>query len=80
MVHGPLTAVLLLLELVRARRGAAGAARRGVACSFRGLAPLFDLAPFRLVARPAGDAVELEVQGPDGRAALAARAELGAGV
>ena len=76
VVHGPLTAVLLL-ELVRARLAAAGEERRVVAFSFRGLAPLFDLAPFRLVARPASDAVELEAQGPDGRATLTAQAELG---
>jgi 3-methylfumaryl-CoA hydratase len=45
------------------------------AFSFRGLAPLFDLAPFRLVALPEADRVTLEAQGPDGRPALQAVAE-----
>ncbi|MBK9712937.1 MAG: acyl-CoA dehydrogenase [Kouleothrix sp.] len=71
VVHGPLTAVMLL-ELVRH-----SAARPIVGFSFRGQAPLFDLAPFRLVAIPASDRVELEAQGPDGKIALIATAELG---
>lgn len=71
VVHGPLTAVLLL-ELARSNitRPIAG-------FSFRGLAPLFDLAPFRLVALPTGERIELEAQGPDGKTALSAAAELG---
>jgi 3-methylfumaryl-CoA hydratase len=70
VVHGPLTA-LLLAELVRDH------ADRGLAAfSFRGRAPLFDLAPFRLVGRPSGDRVELEVQGPDGNTTQTATAEL----
>jgi len=71
VVHGPLTAVLLA-QLVRQ-----GTARPIVAFSFRGVAPLFDLGPVRLVATPGDDAVALEAQGPDGRAALVAAAELG---
>jgi len=71
VVHGPLTAIMLL-ELVRHN-----AARPIVGFSFRGQAPLFDLAPFRLVAAPAGERVELEAQGPDGKTALTATAELG---
>jgi 3-methylfumaryl-CoA hydratase len=39
-------------------------------------APLFDLAPFRLVAVPSGESVELEAQTPDGKTALSATAEL----
>jgi 3-methylfumaryl-CoA hydratase len=70
-VHGPLTAVLLL-ELVRFNTK-----RRVAAFSFRGQAPLFDLAPFRLVALPKDDGVQLEAQGPDGKVTLAAQAELG---
>jgi 3-methylfumaryl-CoA hydratase len=71
VVHGPLTAVLLL-ELVRFN------AKRPVAAfSFRGQAPLFDLAPFRLVATPGETSVQLEAQGPDGKVTLAAQAELG---
>lgn len=70
VVHGPLTAVLLM-ELVRHN-----ADRPVKAFSFRGQAPLFDLAPFRLVATAAGDTVHLVAQGPDGKAALSASAEL----
>lgn len=72
VVHGPLTA-LLLAELVRAKDP-----RPLATFSFRGRAPLFDLAPFRLVGKPSGDTVELEAQGPDGQPALTATAELSA--
>jgi 3-methylfumaryl-CoA hydratase len=66
VVHGPLTAVLLL-QLVRQ------STPRAVATfSFRGVAPLFDLGPVRLLGRPTGDGVELEAQGPDGATALVA--------
>lgn len=69
VVHGPLTA-LLLLELVRQH------STRAIATfSFRGQAPIFDLAPFRLVGVPSGERVELEAQGPDGKTALSATAE-----
>lgn len=71
VVHGPLTAILLL-ELASAHQG-----QRIAGFSFRGQAPLFDLAPFRLVAMPADGRVELEAQGPDGKTALSATAELG---
>lgn len=73
VVHGPLTAVLLM-ELVRHR-----AAQPVRAFSFRGQAPLFDLAAFRLTGLPEGDGpkVALEAQGPDGRVAMKATAELG---
>lgn len=71
VVHGPLTAVLLM-ELARHNVN-----RPIIGFSFRGQAPLFDLAPFRLIATPAGDRVELEAQGPDGATALSAVAELG---
>ncbi len=72
VVHGPLTAVLLM-ELVRRN------ARRPItAYTFRGLAPLFDLAPFRLAGVPdaAGETVALEAVGPDGRTAMTATAAL----
>ena len=71
IVHGPLTAVLLA-NLVRQQSG-----RPIAAFSFRGLMPLFDLAPFRLVATPDGDRVECEAQAPDGRVALQATVTLG---
>ena len=70
VVHGPLTAVLLM-ELVRAN-----ARRRVAGYQFRGRAPLFDLAPFRLVGVPDGDTVSLEAQGPDGAVAMTAEATL----
>jgi 3-methylfumaryl-CoA hydratase len=69
VVHGPLTA-LLLAELARSLEGAPP--RR---LQFRGVAPLFDTAPFHLVARRGdGGAMELEAIGPDG--AVANRATL----
>jgi 3-methylfumaryl-CoA hydratase len=71
VVHGPLTAVLLL-QLVRQ-----STARPVVAFSFRGIAPIFDLAPVRLVADLQGDAVALQAQVADGSVALAATATLG---
>jgi 3-methylfumaryl-CoA hydratase len=71
VVHGPLTAVLLM-ELVR--RHAPGRVRH---FEFRGQAPLFDLAPFRVAASPAADGdVLLEAHGPDGRTAMTATAAL----
>jgi 3-methylfumaryl-CoA hydratase len=70
VVQGPLTAVLLM-ELVRCHT------RRPVtAFTFRARAPLFDLAPFRLIGTLAGARVELEAQGPDGATALTATADL----
>ncbi len=71
VVHGPLTAVLLL-QLVRQNTPRAVAA-----FSFRGLAPLFDLGPIHLLGRPEPGAVELEARGPDGAVALAASCRLG---
>ncbi len=70
VVHGPLTAIMLM-DLVR--HNAEG---RVTGFSFRGRAPLFDLAPFRLVGTPGQGGVDLEAQGPDGKIAMTARAEL----
>lgn len=70
VVHGPLTAVLLL-DLVRRNTE-----RRVTKFSFRGRAPLFDMHPFRLVGTPDEGGVELQVQGPDGKTTMTARAEL----
>ncbi len=73
VVHGPLTAVLLM-ELVRHN-----STRPVTGFTFRGTAPLFDLAPFRVVATPDGEAaVRLVAEGPDGRVAMTATAELAA--
>jgi 3-methylfumaryl-CoA hydratase len=71
VVHGPLTAILLS-ELVRH-----STARPMHAFSFRGVAPLFDLGPVRLVGTLEGDKLALQAQGPDGTAALVASATLG---
>jgi 3-methylfumaryl-CoA hydratase len=71
VVHGPLTA-MLLLDLVGRH-----SARPVAAYQFRGKAPLFDLAPFHLIGRPEGDGVALEAIGPDGIPAFAATATLG---
>ena len=62
----------MLLQLVRQ-----STPRPLTGFSFRGVAPLFDLGPIRLLATPAGDTVALQAQGPDGRAALLATATLG---
>ncbi|MEE4164313.1 MAG: MaoC family dehydratase N-terminal domain-containing protein [Woeseiaceae bacterium] len=70
VVHGPLTA-LMLARLVNDKSD-----RRIAAFSFRGKAPLFDLGPFRLVGRPNGNDVDLEVRGPDGKTTQTATAEL----
>ncbi|WP_373064182.1 acyl-CoA dehydrogenase [Gemmatimonas sp.] len=70
VVHGPLTAVLLA-NLVRQHAG-----RPLAAFSFRGVAPLFDLAPYRLIAMPDGDTVTCHALAPDGSIALQATATL----
>ncbi len=71
VVHGPLTAVLLI-DLVRRH-----SPRTVTAYSFRGRAPLFDLAPFRVTGQPDGDSVALEATGPDATTAMTATATLG---
>jgi 3-methylfumaryl-CoA hydratase len=71
VVHGPLTAVLLL------RLAREATTRSITGFSFRGLAPLFDGGPVRLAARVDGDAVGLDAHGPDGTHALTAQATLG---
>jgi 3-methylfumaryl-CoA hydratase len=70
IVHGPLTAILLA-DLV-----ARNTTRAIAAFSFRGLAPLFDLAPFHLTGVADGSTVTLEALGPDLVPALSAQAEL----
>lgn len=72
VVHGPLTAIQLM-ELVRHN-----AARPVTTFEFRGQAPLFDLAPYRLLATPDSDnTITLEAQGTDGRTTMIATATLG---
>ena len=70
VVHGPLTA-MLLADLVRRNT-----ASPMTAFSFRGLAPLFDLAPFHLTGIADGASVSLEALGPDHAPALSASAVL----
>lgn len=70
VVHGPLTAVLLL-HLSTSLRPSSQLRQ----FTFRGLAPIFDLAPFRLVAVPeSATHIHLEAQRADGTAALQAAA------
>ena len=70
VVHGPLNA-MLLANLVRRQTDRAIAA-----FSFRGITPVFDLAPFRLAATPDGDQVACEVVAADGTVALQATVTL----
>lgn len=72
VVHGPLTAVMLL-ELVRSN-----STRRVEKFSFRGMAPLFDLTPFQLQAIPQSREVDLQAVRADGKTTMQARAELAA--
>lgn len=69
VVHGPLTAVLLM-ELVR--KHGTGAVK---SFSFRGKAPLFDLTPFQLIATPQPDHVDLQAVRADGAVTMQASAE-----
>lgn len=72
VVHGPLTA-LMLAELVRQQDGG-----RLHTFEFRGRSPLFDLNAFRLVGRKSNGTVDLQAQGPDGKTAMTAVAEIAA--
>jgi len=70
VVHGPLTATLLA-GLAEAESG-----RRLTDFSFRGLAPLFDDAPFTISGRVDEDQIELWAATPDGGHAMQASATL----
>jgi 3-methylfumaryl-CoA hydratase len=70
VIHGPLTAVMLA-NLVRHH-----ATAPLVSFSFRGIAPLFDLHPVRLIARRAQAIVQCDALAPDGTVALQATARL----
>ena len=72
VVHGPLTAVLLM-DLVRRHSDLPV-----THFSFRAKAPLFDLAPFRLIAELGNESmVSLAAQSPDGSVAMTAEVRLG---
>ncbi len=78
VVHGPLTAMLLLqlaerAELDHAERSGRDA-RAMASFSFRGLAPLFDASPFRLRCVPDDGLMMLEAIASDGVTALRAEA------
>ncbi len=70
LVHGPLTAILLL-RLVREHSQQTISSFR-----FQGRAPIFDMFPFQLLGKLSNNVVELEAQGPDGTSAMLATAVL----
>jgi len=70
VVHGPLTA-MLLADLVRRNTS-----QRITSFTFRGIQPLFDLAPFHLRGRAEGTSVTLDALAPDLEPALTAQVEL----
>ena len=70
VVHGPLTA-LLLMQLLRANSTGAVASFH-----FRSQAPLYDLAPFRLQGIASNGHVDLQAIGPDAKTAMVATAKL----
>ena len=71
VVHGPLTASLLL-QLAEERFGA----NRLASFAFRGLSPAIAGEPLHLVLRGAGEAIELGAFAPDGRQVVRASAAL----
>jgi len=78
VVHGPLNAMLLMQLAKQAEREHAlrhgAAVRRATMFSFRGVAPVFDTGPIRLVGLLDGDRCALEAIAPDGTTALKAEA------
>jgi 3-methylfumaryl-CoA hydratase len=70
VVHGPLSATLLVDLFLRHRPGA-----RITAFSFRARGPLFDTAPFTLNLAWTGTGAELWTAGPDGKVAMTATLE-----
>jgi 3-methylfumaryl-CoA hydratase len=70
VVHGPLTA-MLLLRMVRENTS-----RSVASFQFRSQSPLYDLAPFRLVGVASNGRIELQAAGPDAKTAMIAAAEL----
>ncbi|MCB1396669.1 MAG: MaoC family dehydratase N-terminal domain-containing protein [Rhodobacteraceae bacterium] len=66
VVHGPLTATLLMAAALR------HTGRRPTGFTFRGLAPLFADAPFALCGTQTGDGATLWAEGPGGYTAMSA--------
>jgi 3-methylfumaryl-CoA hydratase len=71
VVHGPLTATLLLEQLHRAQPGT-----RVRAFEFKAISPLFDSAPFAVCGRLDGDKATLWARGPLGQLAMQATATI----
>jgi hydroxyacyl-ACP dehydratase HTD2-like protein with hotdog domain len=71
IVHGPLQATLMADLAARVAPG-----RRIVAFSFRGLRPLFDLAPFTVLAVGGDGPITLETRDADGHVCMQAEAVL----
>jgi 3-methylfumaryl-CoA hydratase len=72
VVHGPLTAALLLDFARDANRG-----RGIVSYTTQARAPLFEGAPFELRGRPSGTGAEVWAVTPEGTVAMSARVEFG---
>lgn len=70
VVHGPLTATMLVDLYLRNNPGA-----RVTSFSFRGLRPLFDINPFTLCGKKRAGGAELWAVGPDGQVAMTAELE-----
>ncbi|GIX11950.1 MaoC family dehydratase N-terminal domain-containing protein [Elioraea sp.] len=73
IVHGPLQATLMAGLLVRARPG-----RRLARIAYRGVRPLFDLAPFTVAGVEAGGTAQLWVRDAEGCVTMQAEASLAA--
>lgn len=71
IVHGPLQATLMAGLLLRARPG-----RRLARIAYRGVRPLFDLAPFTVAGTEAGGTAELSVRDAEGFVTMQAEARL----
>jgi 3-methylfumaryl-CoA hydratase len=81
VVHGPLNAMLLMQLAHDAERQHAErrgeVARPATQFSFRGVAPVFDTGPIRLLGSLEGNRCELEALAPDGATALRAEVTFG---
>lgn len=71
IVHGPLQATLMAGLLLRARPG-----RRLARIAYRGVRPLFDLAPFSVAGVEAGGEAQLSVRDAEGFVTMQAEARL----
>jgi hydroxyacyl-ACP dehydratase HTD2-like protein with hotdog domain len=67
----------LLAAMLLRRRVREHTAQPGTVFRFRGRAPLFKSAPFRLIAMPANRQFEPRAEGPDAKTAMNAAGQLG---